>query len=724
MRHAQTANKNADGCIVKEDKNFEKKAIMDLSWALERLAYLQGVGIDTVNIENFEAAILRFNNYKNQLKYVCNKLDFPRPFYPRKLDRAQLPLICYTREHGWCVVVDQNPDGQWVMIKKDETITVNENYISGSLASIKLNSDTSLIINEWMKPKNPKRFINHLNSALFTYKNEIIESAFASLFMGILAMAISLFSMQVYDRVIPIRSEHTLIVLSGGVVITIFVELWLKFIRAKLMEIVISGVDQKLSRKIYERLLSLRFDQIPTSVGSLAGQLRGYEQVRNFYTATTLFTLVDLPLAAFFIIIVAYIATPMLALIPFIAVMIVFIIGIYGRKIIKNQTHKAAEYSNLKIGLLVETVEGFETIKAGSGGWKFLNRWIDINNVTIKNDLNLRHAHEGALYWISAIQQISYVGLIAAGALLVIHGELTIGGLIACSILSGRILAPVMALPNLMTQHAHAQAALTGIEHLFKLKTEQNNDEQPLIPDKINGLYKINNIKFNYSGESNFIKISNLTIKPGERISILGPIGSGKSTFLRLLSGLYEPTEGKILLDDLNLAQIQRQTLNRYIGYLQQDHRLFQGTLRENLLIGLPDPGDSVIFEVLKKTGMDKFVSSHPKGLSRKISEGGKGLSGGQKQLLAFTRLILCDPQIYILDEPTAAMDEEQERRCLDVLWSEAQKGKTLIIVTHKPILLALVNRIIVISESKIVLDGNRDAIINKLKNKKEIEAS
>jgi ATP-binding cassette subfamily C protein LapB len=279
-----------------------------------------------------------------------------------------------------------------------------------------------------------------------------------------------------------------------------------------------------------------------------------------------------------------------------------------------------------------------------------------------------------------------------------------------------------MALPNLMIQHAHAQAALSGIEHLFKLKTEQNNDEQPLIPDKINGLYKIHNIKFTYSGESNYLKISNLVIKPGERISILGPIGSGKSTFLRLLSGLYEPTEGKILLDDLNLAQIQRQTLNRYIGYLQQDHRLFQGTLRENLLIGLPDPGDNAIFEVLKKTGMDKFVSSHPKGLSRKISEGGKGLSGGQKQLLAFTRLILCDPQIYILDEPTAAMDEEQERRCLDVLWNEAQKGKTLIIVTHKPILLALVNRIIVISDSKIVLDGSRDAIINKLKNKKENE--
>jgi ATP-binding cassette subfamily C protein LapB len=210
--------------------------------------------------------------------------------------------------------------------------------------------------------------------------------------------------------------------------------------------------------------------------------------------------------------------------------------------------------------------------------------------------------------------------------------------------------------------------------------------------------------------------VPRLFIQPGERVAVVGPIGAGKSTFLRLLSGLYQPQEGRILLDNLDITHIQRQVLYQHIGYLQQDHRLFQGTLRENLLIGLPDPGDEAILQVMRRTGMDQLVAAHPKGLARPISEGGKGLSGGQKQLVAFTRLVLCNPQIMLLDEPTATMDEEQERKCLSVLWQEAQNGKSLIVVTHKPSFLAMVNRIVVIAGNQIVLDGPRDTVLNQLK--------
>jgi ATP-binding cassette subfamily C protein LapB len=370
----------------------------------------------------------------------------------------------------------------------------------------------------------------------------------------------------------------------------------------------------------------------------------------------------------------------------------------------------------MKTGLLVEAVEGIETIKAGSGGWKFLSRWIEVNGTTIHSDLKMRRTTEGANYWTAAVQQIAYAGLIAMGATVVMRGEMTMGALIACSILSGRILAPIMALPNLMVQHAHAQAALEGIERLYTLKADLDDVEQALAPESIQGQYRLENVKFTYGDNPPSLIVPRLSIQPGERVAVVGPIGAGKSTFLRLLSGLYQPQEGRIHLDNLDITHIQRQALNQHIGYLQQDHRLFQGTLRDNLLIGLPDPGDEAILQAMRRTGMDQFVAAHPKGLARPISEGGKGLSGGQKQLVAFTRLVLCNPQIMLLDEPTATMDDEQERRCLSVLGQEAQNGKTLIVVTHKASLLAMVNRIVVIAGNQIVLDGPRDMVLNQLK--------
>lgn len=231
-------------------------------------------------------------------------------------------------------------------------------------------------------------------------------------------------------------------------------------------------------------------------------------------------------------------------------------------------------------------------------------------------------------------------------------------------------------------------------------------------------------MEFAYGQNPPVIVVPKLEIKPGERIAIVGPIGAGKSTLLRMLSGLYHPQKGSIRIDGLELGHVSRQLLSQKIGYLQQDHRLFQGTLRENLLIGLPDPGDEVLFAAMARTGMDRIVGSHPMGLERPIMEGGKGLSNGQKQLVAFTRLILCQPDILLLDEPTATMDDMQERQCMAVLAEEANAGKTLVIVTHKPGTLALVNRIIVVAGSAIVMDGPRDAVLQQLQQRPNAQAA
>ncbi len=693
-------------------------AFLNFSWALQRMAAMQGTGIDVLMLQEAEQLIAGAENPLAQLKRVCKQMGLPAPTFPRQPDRVHLPMLCYTAEHQWAVVVDRNPQGQWMLAKADGMHAVDSQQLHGCLAALKLASNTSLGWRLLKAASNKPKFFDHIRVTLLLYKKELTEACVASAFIGFLALATSLFSMQVYDRVIPTRSEHTLIVLSVGVVLTIMIELAMKFTRSHIMDHVVVGMDSRLSREVFNRLLQLRVDQMPASVGSLAGQLRGYEQLRNFYTATTLFTLIDLPLAACFLVVIMWIATPWVALVAAVAALLVFYLGMAMRQQTQLHAKQGAALSNMKTGLLVEAVEGIETIKAGSGGWKFLSRWIDVNSTTIQSDLKMRRTTEGANYWIAAIQQIGYAGLIATGAVVVMRGEMTMGALIACSILSGRILAPIMALPNLMVQHAHAQAALEGIERLYTLKADHDDVEQALVPESIHGQFRLEAVKFSYADNPPSLLVTQLAIQPGEKVAVIGPIGAGKSTLLRLLSGLYHPQEGRILLDGLDINHIQRQVLNQHIGYLQQDHRLFQGTLRENLLIGMLDPGDEAILQAMRRTGMDQFVAAHPKGLARQISEGGKGLSGGQKQLVAFTRLFLGHPNILLLDEPTATMDEEQERKCLSVLQQEVQNGKTLVVVTHKPTLLTLVDRIIVIAGNRIVIDGPRDMVLSQLKSR------
>ncbi len=429
-------------------------------------------------------------------------------------------------------------------------------------------------------------------------------------------------------------------------------------------------------------------------------------------------------MALLFVIVIMFIGAPIVAAVPLVFGLIALWVGLTIRAKIMQTALDGAKHSNLKTGILVETVEGIETIKSGAGGWKFLSRWINVNQQTIQNDIKIRHLTDRVSYFSASIQQMSYAGLVVAGAYTVMDGGMTIGALIACSILSGRVLAPVMAIPGLLVQQAHARAALEGLEKLYELKTENHAVDRPLTPEGLRGQFELAEVTFAYGNNPPALNIENLSIQPGERVAILGAIGSGKSTLLRLLSGIYQPTVGRVLIDNLDMAHLHRQVITEHIGYLQQEHRLFQGTLRENLLIGMTDPGDDAINAVMLKTGMDRLVAAHPKGLERVISEGGKGLSGGQKQLVAFTRLILLAPPILLLDEPTATMDDSQERQCLEVLQAEAALNKTVVIVTHKRSVLPLVTRLIVMSGSKVVMDGPRDLVLQKLQAAASVKTS
>lgn len=692
-----------------------------LQWALEQLASAQSVMLDPLRLRaSVMSASLLTEDPFALLTSVCGLNELDAPVRLAKADAAHLPLLCLMPDGDWGVAVDIMADGALLVTTSQGALSLPAAELDGRCVIVRCQGSVASVVDAEAPGSTAVHFGDRVRSVMRLYRSAVLEACMASLVIGLLALATSLFSMQVYDRVIPTHGEYTLYVLAAGVTLSILFELAMKAARARVMDHVVVGMDARLSRDIFQRLLQLRIDQLPPSLGSLAGQVRAYEQVRSFYTASTLFTLIDLPMGLVLLGVVAFIATPSVALVllGFGAVALLLGLGIRTRVI--RLAAEGASLSNMKTGLLVEAVDGIETIKAGSGGWRFLSRWMGVNQAAIRSDLRLRHATESVGYYGAALQQISYAAMIVVGALVVMEGHMSTGALIACSILSGRILSPILALPGLLVQHAHAQAAKEGLEKLYALKTDNDGTRRALVPEKIRGAYDLDEVEFAYGQSPPAIRVPALRIQAGERVAILGPIGSGKSTLLRLLTGLYVGQKGRVLIDGLDISHVSRHVLSRQLGYLQQEHRLFQGTLRDNLLIGMPDPGDEMLLRAMRRTGMDRIVAAHPLGLERPIAEGGKGLSGGQRQLVAFTRLVLANAPVLLLDEPTASMDDEQERRCIQILGEEAMDGKTMLIVTHKSSLLPLVQRVIVVAGSSIVMDGPRDAVLRQLQGKSE----
>lgn len=699
--------------LLQSEGDSLSEAAMSLAAALKLASRLQGKPFDRLQLHHASSkykeqlSATTAVNWKDQLNVIALEAGAVEVRFHEKPDPARLPAIGWSFERGWFVVRSQTPAGNWLL--------------DASGKASQSSSEESLPIGRLVLPESPpdeqKNPVRQLfKNTFLKHKKIFIEGALAGVIINLLALATSLYSMQVYDRVIPAQGYETLFVLTLGVGLSIVFELILKVIRSYLMEHTVVEIDGQLSREIYGRLLNVRLDQLPGSVGSLSSQLRGYETIRAFLSTSTFYMLVDVPFGIFFVILIALIGNPLVALVPLFFLVVSIAMGTVLRKKIDFHAKAATSATNLKTGILVETIEGAETIKAGGGGWHSLSRWLDVVEESTKHELVNRSISEKSGYFAAVLQQASYVGLVATGAYFAAEGALTMGSLIACSILSGRALAPIAQIPGLMTQRAHAKAALEGLEKVYALELDNHGVERPLLPENIRGHYVFERVRFAYAGAPQALSIANLQIQAGEKIGVVGPIGSGKSTLLRLLTGMYQANEGRILLDGLDIDQISRSVLADKIGYLQQEHRLFNGTLRQNLLVGIPDPGDQAIRDAAAKTGLLGAITDHPKGLELMISEGGRGLSGGQRQLVALTRLLLSHPAIWLLDEPTASMDEQTEHRCLHLLRETIKTEDTLVLVTHKPILLSMVNRLIVVKGHQIIIDGPRDTVIEKLK--------
>jgi ATP-binding cassette subfamily C protein LapB len=669
--------------------------------ALTRLAEIQREMPDRLALrEAVMAGDGISSGIRDQLNAVAIHLGVDLPVWVAAPDGAHLPALVCHDEKDWAVLAGQNAQGQWIIQfwseKQNKWIEEERDNLNNTrVFRFRLTAPFAV--------GNSPVFAL-VKAELLTNRGVLAEAALGGLVIGILGIVVSFYSLQVYDRVIPAGAMQTLLVLSMGALAAVGMEWLARRARTHLHNSLIDRVDQRLARTVYLRLLAVRLDQLPRSVGSLAAQMRGYETVRAFMTLATSSALVDLPFMVIFLGLIAIIGGS-LATIPLIFFVAAVTSGLLMHKRMEAAAKVGATAGNFKTGLLVETVEGAETIKSGQGGWRMLSRWLKNTDDARNAEMESRRLSEQYQHMMGAFQQFSYILLVSFGAWLVSRGELTMGGLIACTILAGRVLNPVALIAGQVMQWSHAKAALEGLDHLWKLE-DDHHGHAPVMLAKIAGHYQFESVSLRY-GNMPALGIPQLEIRPGERVGIVGPVGAGKTTLLRLLSGMYKPQEGLIRIDGVDLAQVSKPLLAESLGYLQQEGRLFAGSLRENLILGMIDPGDDAILEAARLTGlMQAVIASHPKGLQQEIHEGGNGLSGCQRQLVNLTRVFLRRPKIWLLDEPTASVDSNIERQIIDLLEQNVAPEATLVLVTHKPEMLKLVNRLIVIANHRIVMDG------------------
>jgi len=622
---------------------------------------------------------------------------------------ADLPFVGWQADQGWFLLQGRGADGGW----RGET----PEGAPLSLASLE-HAECLLLPRRAENATATPRALGLVGRALLARKNIFLEAVLATGLVNLLTLATSLYSMQIFDRVIPNQGFQTLWVLTVGVALAVGLEFILKLVRAHMVDRTCNAIDHELSEWFFGRMLGIRMEARPASVGTLAAQVKGFEMVRGVLASTSLFVLADVPFALFFILVI-FLVGGWVALVPLIALPIALTAGLMFQHVIQKHTRENLSGNNRKAGLLVEAVDGAESLKANSAEWKLQGRWNALVAETGASDQQIRTYSALAQNLTVALQQFSYVALIATGAWLVTQNLLTMGGLLACSIISNRALMPIVQLPGVMVQWAHAKAAIEGLDKIIALPSEADDARHTLTPQSLEGAIRFERVRFTYGMAKRLaLEVERLEIRPGERIGLIGPIGSGKSTLLKLASGLYRPNEGKVFLSGMDMAMLTPAALRETVGYLPQEARLFSGTLRDNLLLGLPDPGDEAILEAARKSGLIDLIAGQPKGLGLEITEGGRGVSGGQKQLIALTRMLLAKPKTWLLDEPTGSMDADSEARVVALLQAVLGAQESAIVATHKTALLSLFTRLLVVQNGRIVVDGPRDEVMAKLSGK------
>ncbi|XGA80951.1 type I secretion system permease/ATPase [Halomonas sp. CH40] len=695
-----------------------------LAKLLSRLAALQGEAVPAFRFELLEhgrdgaelATLARD-------RQACERWQarFPEggvtPLALRKVQRGDYPLLWVAADNEHALLI-RGRQSNGVFSAEDSEGNATELTAEQAAKGQLLHLTPTLEYGSTRSAPRPQTAKAWFRYALGQHKRVFVEGIIASVVISLLGLFTALYTMQVYDRVVPTKGFSTLWVLSVGVAVAIALEFLMKQSRAYIVDLASKKIDLELSEVFFGKAMDIRMDARPATVGTLASQIRHFESVRNFMTSSTLYLLADAPLALFFVGVIAMIGGPV-ALVPLVMIPVALLSSLFFLRKIKAITAEHMQESNQKNGLLIEAIDGIESVKAAGGEWKMADRHRELTATIAQSDLKLRKLSTRATNMSQAVQQANYVGMIAVGAFAITEGLLTMGALIACSIIAGRALTPISQLPQMVMQWNHARIALEALDNIMAMPSDRDHDARLVVPEQCRGEVSITKAAFHFHESAPALSLEDLRIAPGERVAVIGAVGSGKSTLIKLLSGLYKPTSGSVYLDDMDMQHLAPAFLREHIGYLPQDVRLFNGTLRDNLTLALPTPSDSRVLQACQLTGLDQVIANHPEGLALPIAEGGRGLSGGQRQLVGLTRLLLLKPRIMLLDEPTAAMDATLEARVMRHLFQEIPPESSLVVVTHKTAVLKHVERIIVLDKGQRVYDGPRDKVLAAMQQKR-----
>lgn len=643
-----------------------------------------------------------------QLLTLSEALGWAAPLLDaREPGPADFPLLVFSDKKGWALAEQWEAPGLLRIVAGGQSAlwSVVENELTYAAPVFPASAAA----------RSPQRALPVFIDAMWRQKQAVINSVLATVVINVLALGVSFYTMQVYDRVVPSAGYATLWVLTFGVAIAAAFDFVLRVVRSNMLERASADADKEISEFFFARALAVRLDAGNGEVGTMAGQLRGYDQVRSLLSSASVFALADLPFALLFVWVIFMLAGEV-ALVVLLSFTISIALAFVFARLIRKQADGVQVGTTRKNGLMVEVLDAAETIKANRAGWSMLARWNRLMALVEVDDFDMRRLSAIAQATSGTIQQIAYVGLISWGAIEVIDGKMTVGALIAASIIAGRVNGPlVLQLPAMIVQASYAKAALKGLDSFLKLPVDREPDVEYLRPEQLRSEVRLEKVAFMYKGARSGLAVEELKISPGERVGIIGPVGSGKSTLLKVMAGLFPPQSGVVYLSDLDLNQIAEDQLRRHVGYVGQEFRLVNGSLREQLTFGISDPGDDAILAAAEATGLNKLISAHPKGLELPISEGGRGVSGGQRALVGLTRLMLAKPKILLLDEPTAALDQETEEQALRAIVGNLETNDALVMVTHKISLLNMVQRLIVVVNGKIIFDGPTAAVLQKL---------
>lgn len=540
------------------------------------------------------------------------------------------------------------------------------------------------------------------------------EVLIASLLINLFALATPLFIMNVYDRVVPNQALDTLWVLAIGVVIILGFDLIMRLLRGYFIDMAGKRIELQLSSHVFAHLLGTPRSVHPRSVGAMANHLHEFEGFREFLTSATLTTVIDLPFAFLFIAVIAFIH-PELAHIALIAIPVILILSLLLQIPLRHAIQYTFRAGAHKQALLVEALSSLETLKTqhAEGAWQ--QRWESITATAARYSVKVRLLSNFTVHFALFVQQLVTVSIVIAGVYLIGQGALTVGGLIAATLLSGRAIAPLAQVAGLLTRYHQSRSALQAVAQVMQLPQERPPGQQYLQRGRFSGAIQLRQVDFQYPEQAR-PALSNVSfaIAAGERVGILGRTGCGKSTLARLLLGLYPLNEGQLLFDGVDSQQLDPADRRQNIGYMPQDGSLFYGSVRDNIGLGDPQVSDAQVLQAAELAGVTQFVNQHPQGFDWLIGERGEGLSSGQRQAILLARALLYQPPILVLDEPTAALDNGSEEALKQRL-APFLTDRTLLLITHRPSLLSLVDRLIVLDAGQVVASGPTDHVINAL---------